>query len=105
MNDSEEHGAPKEAMRRKSSLKGSETNICCSGFPTLVALEPPEGSFKHGLLASTSRASDSRNQGLNGGICLSNKFPGNANAARPGAILCKPDTVLGILSHLIFTTG
>lgn len=92
---SEDHGAPREALRlSESSLRGSETNICCSGFQTSEGIESPRGLFK-----CTSRVSDSISQGLSPRICLSNKFPGDADIASPGATLNEPDIVLGTVSH------
>lgn len=43
VNDSEDHGVPREAVKlRESSSRGLEVSICCSGFQTLVCRRTTE---------------------------------------------------------------
>lgn len=49
-----------------------------------------EGRLKYGLLGPTPRVSDSRGLGAGQKVCISNKFPGNADAAGPGTTLLEP---------------
>lgn len=54
-----------------------------------------EGLLKYRSLGPTYRASGSVGLGQVLGICLSNRFPGDAAAAGPGTTLCLLNAVVG----------
>lgn len=75
--------------------------MCGSALQNLVGIRITLWVYQHRLLGPTSRVSDSFSQQLGPRICLSHKFPGNANVSSPGATLHEPDTVLGTLSQYL----
>lgn len=105
VNDSEDHGAPKEGLRlSESSPRGSETNICCSVFQTFVGISITLRACLIQVAGPHLQSFWFPKSGVESKNLFSNKFPGDANAASPGATLCEPDIVLGTWSHLILTT-